>query len=130
MTNLCQIVIQNKGQIGFPAAKVDYMQCFGIQITYRIVNQLNIGFAGESFANLASYLLSGEHGIADPYLCLADYESYRTTHAQMIRDYADKQKWNRMSLLNIAASGHFAADRSIEEYAQRIWNLQKMPKRS
>ncbi len=96
----------------------------------RIVNQLNIGFAGESFANLASYLLSGEHGIADPYLCLADYESYRTTHAQMIRDYADKQKWNRMSLLNIAASGHFAADRSIEEYAQHIWNLQKMPKRS
>ena len=96
----------------------------------RIVNQLNIGFAGESFANLASYLLSGEHGIADPYLCLADYESYRTTHAQMIRDYTDKQKWNRMSLLNIAASGHFAADRSIEEYAQRIWNLQKMPKRS
>ncbi len=96
----------------------------------RIVNQLNIGFAGESFANLASYLLSGEHGIADPYMCLADYESYRTTHAQMIRDYADKQKWNRMSLLNIAASGHFAADRSIEEYAQRIWNLQKMPKRS
>ena len=96
----------------------------------RIVNQLNIGFAGESFANLASYLLSGERGIADPYLCLADYESYRTTHAQMIRDYADKQKWNRMSLLNIAASGHFAADRSIEEYAQRIWNLQKMPKRS
>ena len=96
----------------------------------RIVNQLNIGFAGESFANLASYLLSGEHGIADPYLCLADYESYRRTHADMIRDYADKQKWNRMSLLNIAASGHFAADRSIEEYAQRIWNLQKMPKRS
>ena len=96
----------------------------------RIVNQLNIGFAGESFANLASYLLSGERGIADPYLCLADYESYRTTHAQMIRDYADKQKWNRMSLLNIAASGEFAADRSIEEYAQRIWTLQKMPKRS
>ena len=31
---------------------------------------------------------------------------------------------------DIAASGQFAADRSIEEYAQRIWNLQKMPKRS
>ena len=124
---------------GLTAAEVEKLWLRGYRSTEfyannmglsRIVNQLNIGFAGESFANLASYLLSGEHGIADPYMCLADYESYRTTHAQMIRDYADKQKWNRMSLLNIAASGEFAADRSIEEYAQRIWNLQKMPKKS
>ena len=124
---------------GLTAAEVEALWLRGYRSTEfyanniglsRIVNQLNIGFAGESFANLASYLLSGERGIADPYLCLADYESYRTTHAQMIRDYANKQKWNRMSLLNIAASGEFAADRSIEEYAQRIWNLQKMPKRS
>ena len=124
---------------GLTAAEVEALWLRGYRSTEfyanniglsRIVNQLNVGFAGESFANLASYLLSGEHGIADPYLCLADYESYRTTHAQMIRDYADKRKWNQMSLLNIAASGEFAADRSIEEYAQRIWNLQKMPKRS
>ena len=96
----------------------------------RIVNQLTIGFDGESFANLSAYLLSGSHGVADPFLCLADFESYRRTHAQMIADYADKQKWNRMSLLNIAASGEFAADRSIEEYAQRIWGLQKLTDRS
>ena len=93
----------------------------------RIVNQLNVGFAGQSFADIASYLLSGERGIADPFMCLADFESYRLTHQNMINDYADKTRWNRMSLLNIAASGHFAADRSIEEYAQRIWNLKKIP---
>ena len=93
----------------------------------RIVNQLNVGFAGESFADLGSYLLSGERGIADPFMCLADFESYRMTHRSMIEAYADKQHWNRMSLLNIAASGHFAADRSIEEYAQRIWELKKIP---
>lgn len=130
---------ENMYIFGLTAAEVEAMWLRGYRSTEfyanniglsRIVNQLNIGFAGESFANLASYLLSGEYGIADPYLCLADYESYRTTHAQMIRDYADKRKWNRMSLFNIAASGEFAADRSIEEYAQRIWNLQKMPKRS
>ena len=130
---------ENMYIFGLTAAEVEAIWLRGYRSTEfyanniglsRIVNQLNIGFAGESFANLASYLLSGEHGIADPYLCLADYESYRTTHAQMIRDYADKRKWNRMSLFNIAASGEFAADRSIEEYAQRIWNLQKMPKRS
>ncbi|MBQ7338900.1 MAG: glycogen/starch/alpha-glucan phosphorylase [Clostridia bacterium] len=94
----------------------------------RIVNQLNVGFAGESFADIASYLLSGERGIADPFMCLADFESYRMTHQSMIDAYADKTHWNRMSLLNIAASGQFAADRSIEEYAQRIWNLKKISK--
>ncbi len=92
----------------------------------RIVNQLNVGFAGESFADIASYLLSGERGIADPFMCLADFESYRMTHQSMIDAYANKPLWNRMSLLNIAASGEFAADRSIEEYAQRIWNLKKI----
>jgi len=91
----------------------------------RIVNQLSYGFAGESFADIASYLLNG-HGIADPYMCMADFESYRSTHEAMIAAYQDKDKWNRMSLCNIAAAGHFAADRSIEEYAQRIWKLTKV----
>ncbi|MBQ1262180.1 MAG: glycogen/starch/alpha-glucan phosphorylase [Clostridia bacterium] len=91
----------------------------------RIVNYLTFGFAGESFADIAAYLLGG-HGVADPYMCLADFESYRATHEEMIRAYADKERWNKMSLLNIAAAGHFAADRSIEEYAQRIWNLKKV----
>ncbi|MBQ7380538.1 MAG: glycogen/starch/alpha-glucan phosphorylase [Clostridia bacterium] len=91
----------------------------------RIVNHLHIGFAGESFSDIAMYLLSG-HGIADPYMCMADFESYRQTHEEMIAAYADKQRWNRMSLMNIASSGHFAADRSVEEYASRIWGLKKV----
>ena len=91
----------------------------------RIVNYLNVGFAGQSFSNIADYLISG-YGIADPFMCLADFESYRTTHEKMIEAYQNKERWNRMSLLNIAAAGHFAADRSIEEYAQRIWKLNKV----
>lgn len=93
----------------------------------RIVNYLNVGFAGESFSDIATYLLSG-YGIADPYMCLADFESYRQAHDKAIAAYQDKTQWNRMSLMNIASAGHFAADRSIEEYAQRIWNLKKMTK--
>ena len=91
----------------------------------KIINQLSIGFAGESFADIAAYLLNGQ-GIADPYMCLADFESYRTTHEAMMKAYQDKDRWFRMSLINIAAAGHFAADRSIEEYAQRFWNLRKI----
>ena len=91
----------------------------------RIINALNVGFAGESFHEIANYLLTGQ-GIADPYMCLADFESYRTTHERAIRDYQDKDKWNRMSLLNVAACGYFAADRSINEYAANIWNIKRL----
>ena len=93
----------------------------------RIVDYLNVGFAGQSFSDIAAYLLSG-HGIADPYLCLADFESYRKAHADMIEAYQDKNRWNRMSLCNIAAAGYFAADRSIRDYANNIWNLRTLPK--
>ena len=88
----------------------------------RIVNFLSIGFAGESFADIATYLLTG-HGVADPYMCLADFESYRLTHEEMMKAYADRESWTRMSLLNTAASGFFAADRSIKEYADKFWGL-------
>ena len=91
----------------------------------RIINALNVGFAGESFHEIANYLLTGQ-GIADPYMCLADFESYRTTHERAINDYQNKEKWNRMSLLNIAACGYFAADRSINEYAANIWNIKRI----
>ena len=90
----------------------------------RIVNALKQGFAGESFAEIANYLISGP-GVPDPYLCLADFESYRRTHEKAIEDYKDKTLWNRMSLLNVAAAGYFTADRSIDEYAKKIWHLEK-----
>ena len=88
----------------------------------RIINFLSIGFAGESFADIATYLLTG-HGVADPYMCLADFESYRLTREEMLEAYTDRERWTRMSLLNTAASGYFAADRSINEYAEKFWDL-------
>ena len=88
----------------------------------RIVNFLALGFAGESFADIATYLLTG-HGVADPYMCLADFESYRLAREDMLAAYADRERWTRMSLLNTSASGFFAADRSIKEYAEKFWDL-------
>ena len=45
---------------------------------------------------------------------------------QMYEDYLNREDWTRRSLINIAKGGFFAADRSIEEYAQRIWGLEKI----
>jgi starch phosphorylase len=57
---------------------------------------------------------------------MADFESYRLTHEKMINAYADRDKWSRMSLMNIASSGFFSADRSIAEYAKNIWGLERV----
>ena len=57
------------------------------------------------------------------YLLLADFESYRAAQEQAGLAYLDRKRWNRMSLINIARSGIFAADRSIRDYARDIWNV-------
>ena len=61
--------------------------------------------------------------MADPYLCLADFEAYRRAQLAAATAYANSAKWNEMSLRNIAASGYFSADRSIAEYAANIWGV-------
>ncbi len=85
----------------------------------RIVNRIAAGFAGQSFAHISEYLL-----VSDPFMCMADFESYKMVHGKMNGKYLEREKWNRMSLMNIAGGGKFAADRSIKEYADRIWHIE------
>lgn len=89
-----------------------------------VVDKLNTGLGGESFADMVDYLL-GHANYKDSYMCLADFDSYIDAHYKMDREYADKELWNRKSLLCIASMGYFSADRAIEEYVSKIWNLQK-----
>ncbi len=91
----------------------------------RIVNYLSVGFAGESFSDIATYLLNG-YGVADPYMCLADFESYRLTREKMLSEYKNRENWTRMSLLNISAAGYFAADRCMHEYAEKFWDIKPL----
>ena len=92
----------------------------------KIIESLIIGFNGESFSDIANYLLTGAP-IADPYMCMADYESYLSVQKKISELYqADKRSWNQKSLRNIAASGYFSADRSIKEYAEKIWDLKPL----
>ena len=91
----------------------------------RTIDRLNQGFAGESFSDIAQYLIAA-YGVSDPYMCLADFESYKITHDRALSVYPNQKLWNKMSIHNIAGAGEFAADRSIEEYANRIWHLNKV----
>ena len=92
----------------------------------KVIESLIVGFNGESFSDIANYLLTGSP-VADPYMCMADYESYLREQEKMSELYKnDKRAWNQKSLRNIAAAGYFSADRSIKEYAENIWDLKAL----
>ena len=57
----------------------------------------------------------------DPFLVLADYESYVKCQAEASVAYRDERKWTQMSILNIARSGKFSSDRAVSEYREKIW---------
>jgi starch phosphorylase len=88
----------------------------------RTVDSFTFGFNGNSYRDFVDYLVIGR-GIADPYMCLADFESYCRAHDRMTVDYNNRDKWAKMSLVNTASAGIFAADRAISEYAKNIWHM-------
>ena len=91
----------------------------------KVINALNQGFNGQTFSDIAQYLLTGSP-IADPYMCLADFGSFVEIHQKADSVYSDKLLWAKKSLNNIATAGIFASDRSIREYADRIWNIKRI----
>ena len=92
----------------------------------RVVDRLRVGFDGESFSDIADYLIAGSYQVADPYMCLLDFDDYISAADKVGEAYADKLRWNKMALVNIAQAGIFSSDRSIHDYAKNIWNLKKV----
>ena len=94
----------------------------------RAVDRLNSRIGGEDFSDIADYLINSGYSVADPYMCLADFGSYRYTHDKAMEDYKDTLEWQRRSLVNIARAGRFAADNSIRTYANEIWHISPINK--
>ena len=84
---------------------------------HAVIDYILGGINGKKFPEIAATIL--HH---DPYMVLADFADY--SKAQKLSDqvWLDREKWNKMSLENIAGAGIFAADRAINEYAKNIWN--------
>ena len=76
------------------------------------------GIAGQPFDSIYNSLKNH-----DRYMALADFADYQNAQKKASALYADREKWNKMSLVNIAKSGIFSADRSINDYAENIWHL-------
>ncbi len=87
-----------------------------------VIDRLYSPIASHDFSHIADYLMGNGYGVADPFMCLADFESYLYAHKRAINDYRDKDLWAKKSLLNTAYSGVFSSDNSIRKYADEIWH--------
>ena len=85
-----------------------------------LIDTLYAGISGNKFPEIADSLKN-----TDPYMVLADFRAYIEAQEKIQQLYRQPDVWHRMSLMNIAGSGVFCADRAVEEYAQRIWRLTK-----
>ncbi|MBQ8202867.1 MAG: glycogen/starch/alpha-glucan phosphorylase [Clostridia bacterium] len=76
------------------------------------------GIDGKPFDNIYNTLKN-----VDRYMALADFSDYCNAQKKATKLYNQPEVWNKMSLVNIAKSGIFAADRSIDDYAKNIWHI-------
>ena len=81
----------------------------------------------ERFRDLYNSLLNTKSSDrADTYFILKDFRSYAETHAKIEAVYRDEKQWAKKALWNTACSGKFSSDRTIQEYVDDIWHLDKM----
>ena len=83
-----------------------------------VVNQLTDGTYG-NFQSLFDYLIHAN----DEFFILKDFAAYKWAHEEVQRRYADKTAWFRSAAMNIANSSRFSSDRTIDEYANEIWQV-------
>jgi starch phosphorylase len=91
-----------------------------------VIDLIRSGFFSHGDGDLFKPLIDGLLG-ADPYMLLADFQSYMECQARVTAAFKDKDRWTRMSILNTARSGLFSSDRTIREYCADIWNVKAVP---
>jgi starch phosphorylase len=91
-----------------------------------VIDLIRSGFFSRGDPELFRPLIDGllQH---DPYLLLADFQSYIDCQALVDEAYADTERWTRMSILNTARSGKFSSDRTIRDYCADIWRVKPVP---
>ena len=96
-----------------------------------VLTQLINGFYSpedpDLFREIYNSLLDTNGGErADQYFILKDFRSYAEAQKKVEEAYRDEERWAKMAMLNVAKSGKFSSDRTIEEYVRDIWHLDKV----
>ncbi|MBT5551293.1 MAG: glycogen/starch/alpha-glucan phosphorylase [Nitrospina sp.] len=93
-----------------------------------VLDMIQQGFFSGQHGNLFQPILENllDHG--DPYMVLADFQSFCDIQEEIGNAYLDSDAWARKSIINVSRMGKFSSDRSIKEYAEEIWNVPVNPK--
>ena len=88
-----------------------------------VLDMLTSGILGQRFDDLVDSLLTKRFGVADAYMTIADFADYARAQRVVSETYLDQKKFAHMGLVNIANAVIFSSDRSVKEYAEKIWDL-------
>jgi starch phosphorylase len=83
-----------------------------------VINAIDQGLFSNLFTSLVGSLRYHDH-----FMLLADYASYIACQDQVDNSYRNPADWTKKSILNVARIGKFSSDRSIKEYAEKIWKI-------
>ncbi len=97
------------------------------RVLMQLINGTYSPYDPELFRPLYNSLLENEGGRrADTYFILKDFKSYAEAQKRVEAAYRDTKGWAKMAMLNTASCGKFTSDRTIEQYAEEIWQLEKV----
>jgi glycogen phosphorylase len=89
----------------------------------RVFNYLEWGHFNQFEPGIFDAVIGSMKSPHDPWVTIADFRSFVDAQKRVEVAYRDTDRWNRMSILNCAASGKFSTDRTITEYNNDIWKL-------
>lgn len=115
--------VMEKKQSGYNPREV-YMQNAELKTVLDMVQQ---GFFSGPQGNLFQPILENLLDYGDPYMILADFQSFCDIQEKIGNAYFDIDTWTRKSIINVSRMGKFSSDRSIKEYAKDIWNVPVKP---
>jgi starch phosphorylase len=115
--------VMEKKQSGYNPREV-YMQNAELKAVLDMVQQ---GFFSGPQGNLFQPILENLLDYGDPYMILADFQSFCDIQEKIGNAYFDIDTWTRKSIINVSRMGKFSSDRSIKEYAKDIWNVPVKP---
>ena len=97
------------------------------KVLMQLVNGTYSANDTELFRDLYNSLLNTQcTAKADTYFILKDFESYAETQRLIGEAYKDTKRWNKMAIMNVSCAGKFSSDRTIQEYVDDIWHLDKV----
>ncbi len=89
----------------------------------KALDQIQTGFFSPEAPHLFQPIIDAILHKGDYFMVLADYEAYIKTQAEVDAEYKNPSEWNRKAILNVAKIGKFSSDRTIQDYADEIWEV-------